>query len=300
MLGHMDTVPGNIPVRLENGVLYGRGAVDAKGPLAAFVCAAARVAATGSKTRPIIVVGAVEEESATSRGARAVIDRYQPCACIIGEPSGSQAVTIGYKGRLLVDGYVVNPLSHTAGPARSTNEIAAAFWERVRLHAAEWNQQRAGTSNFAALMPSLRSINSSQDGLEEQTRFVIGYRLPPNFDIAALRNQLQDWALEDDIQLRFSGQEVAFQSTRSTPLARAFISALRLTGVQPTFKHKTGTSDMNVVAPVWGQNIVAYGPGDSRLDHTPQEHILVAEYAHAIDVLELVLQDIAAQRETVV
>jgi len=298
MLGHMDTVPGNIPVRLEGGILYGRGAVDAKGPLAAFLCAAARVAATGSKSGPIVVIGAVEEESATSRGARAVIDRYQPSACIIGEPSSSQAVTIGYKGRLLVDGCVSSPLSHTAGPARSTNEIAVAFWERVRLHAAEWNQQHAGSSNFAALMPSLRSINSSQDGLEEQTHFVIGYRLPPDFDIAALRTQLQNWSLEDNVRLSFSGQEIAFQSTRSTPLARAFISAIRATGVQPTFKNKTGTSDMNVVAPVWGQNIVAYGPGDSRLDHTPQEHILVAEYAHAIDVLELVLQDIAAQRET--
>jgi LysW-gamma-L-lysine carboxypeptidase len=56
---------------------------------------------------------------------------------------------------------------------------------------------------------------------------------------------------------------------------------------------------MNVVAPIWGQNIVAYGPGDSSLDHTPNEHISVVEYTHAIDVLEFVLQDIASQRETV-
>src|SRR5260370_15821593 len=40
LLGHMDTVRGYIPVRLQDGVLYGRGAVDAKGPLAAFLCAA--------------------------------------------------------------------------------------------------------------------------------------------------------------------------------------------------------------------------------------------------------------------
>ncbi|HEX8030671.1 MAG TPA: M20/M25/M40 family metallo-hydrolase, partial [Vicinamibacterales bacterium] len=36
LLGHIDTVPGNIPVRIENGLLYGRGSVDAKGPLATF------------------------------------------------------------------------------------------------------------------------------------------------------------------------------------------------------------------------------------------------------------------------
>lgn len=55
---------------------------------------------------------------------------------------------------------------------------------------------------------------------------------------------------------------------------------------------------MNVVGPVWGQNIVAYGPGDSRLDHTPKEHIHIAEYIQAIDVLELVLRELTLQRET--
>jgi len=292
LLGHMDTVPGNIPVRLEDGVLYGRGAVDAKGPLAAFICATARVAYSKEVERPIVVIGAVEEEAATSRGARFAVRQYQPYACIIGEPSGSQAVTIGYKGRLLVDGYCSRSLSHAAGPLQSSNEIAAAFWERVRRHASEWNEQYAGNSAFASLQSSLRSINSGQDGLEEWTRFTIGYRLPPDYDIAALRSQLECWAHEADIYISFSGEEVAHQSTRTTPLARAFIANLRATGVKPTFKNKTGTSDMNVVGPVWGHNIVAYGPGDSRLDHTPQEHIRIAEYTDAIDVLELVLREL--------
>jgi predicted acetylornithine/succinylornithine family transaminase/N-acetyl-ornithine/N-acetyl-lysine deacetylase len=290
LLGHMDTVPGNIPVRLEDGVLYGRGAVDAKGPLASFICATARVARSKEIVRPIIVIGAVEEEAATSRGARFAVQQYQPYACIIGEPSGSQAVTIGYKGRLLVNGYYSRSLSHTAGPLQSSNEIAAGFWECIRRHASEWNEQHAGNSAFASLQPSLRSINSGQDGLEEWTRFTIGYRLPPNYDLAALRSQLEHWAHKEGIHISFSGEEVAYQSTRTTPLARAFIAALRSTGAQPTFKNKTGTSDMNVVGPVWGQNIVAYGPGDSCLDHTPQEHIRIAEYIHAIDVLELVLR----------
>jgi acetylornithine deacetylase/succinyl-diaminopimelate desuccinylase-like protein len=104
--------------------------------------------------------------------------------------------------------------------------------------------------------------------------------------------------LEDDIHLIFSGEEVAYQTTRAIPLARAFTAAIRSTNKQPTFKYKTGTSDMNVVGPVWGSNIVAYGPGDSRLDHTPQEHVQLAEYSHSIDVLEAVLRTIALQGET--
>src|SRR5689334_9540169 len=103
LLGHMDTVPGYIRVRREDGRLYGRGAVDAKGPLAAFIAATLRLASSDApRSRPVIIVGAVEEEAATSRGARAVLERWRPAYTIIGEPSSAEAVTLGYKGRLLV------------------------------------------------------------------------------------------------------------------------------------------------------------------------------------------------------
>ncbi len=302
LLGHMDTVQGNIPVELQDGVLYGRGAVDAKGPLAAFLCATARLARlerSSSLKHTVIVIGAVEEESATSRGARAVVERFQPSACIIGEPSGSQSVTIGYKGRLLVEYCITRPIRHSAVPGQNSSEVAIAFWNRVCQHAAAWNEQHAANSTFSALMSSLRSINSDQDGLEEQTRLFIGYRLPPDYDIADLRALLEHWAFEDGAQLSFSGEEVAFQTTRTTPLSKAFITAIRTVGGQPSFKLKTGTSDMNVVGPIWGQNVLAYGPGDSRLDHTPQEHIHINEYLQAIDVLELVLRELVLQKETV-
>ena len=68
LLGHMDTVPGAIPVRVEGGALYGRGSVDAKGPLATFIAATADVGALPGKR--IVVVGATEEEAASSKGAR--------------------------------------------------------------------------------------------------------------------------------------------------------------------------------------------------------------------------------------
>ncbi len=291
----------DIAVRLQDGVLHGRGAVDAKGPLAVFLCAAgrlARFARADSLQRPIGVIGAVEEESASARGARAVVERYRPFASIIGEPSGSQAVTIGYKGRLLVEYRVSRPLHHSAGSQQNGNEVAVTFWNRVCQHAAAWNEQYATNSTFAALMPSLRNICSDQDGLEEQAQLRVGYRLPPGYDSAALRTQLEQWACEDEAQINFSGEEAAFQTQHTTPLARTFVTAIRATGRQPAFKHKTGTSDMNVVGPAWGQNIVAYGPGDSRLDHTPHERIHVADYMHAIDVLELVLKELTLQRET--
>ena len=57
-----------------------------------------------------------------------------------------------------------------------------------------------------------------------------------------------------------------------------FLRAIRGEGGIPRFTLKLGTSDMTVVGPVWGCPIVAYGPGDASLDHTPEERIVLDDY----------------------
>ena len=68
------------------------------------------------------------------------------------------------------------------------------------------------------------------------------------------------------------------------------LRAIRAEGGRPRFKLKTGTADMNIVGLAWGCPIVAYGPGDSSLDHTPDEHIEIDEYLRGIDVLTRALE----------
>jgi LysW-gamma-L-lysine carboxypeptidase len=68
------------------------------------------------------------------------------------------------------------------------------------------------------------------------------------------------------------------------------LQTIRAAEGEPRFVVKTGTADMNVVAPHWPSTpIVAYGPGDSSFDHTPDEHIDLNEYLRAIEVLQTVL-----------
>ncbi|HKP30641.1 MAG TPA: M20/M25/M40 family metallo-hydrolase, partial [Gemmatimonadales bacterium] len=75
-------------------------------------------------------------------------------------------------------------------------------------------------------------------------------------------------------------------ASKETPLVAAFLRAIRAEGGQPRFVTKTGTADLNVVGPVWPTVPMAvYGPGDSALDHTPDEHVEIAEYERAIRVL---------------
>jgi [amino group carrier protein]-lysine/ornithine hydrolase len=287
LLGHIDTVPGFIEVRREdNGGdsrLFGRGTVDAKGPLAAFAAAAARVGEQAEKR--IVVVGAVEEEAATSKGARFLLDRLTPGAVIIGEPSRWDRLTVAYKGRLLVDYRLSRPIGHTAGPDSGVCEEAFAFWAAVQTYAAEHNRGRDRI--FDQLSPSLRTMHAEDDGFRETATLTVGFRLPEQIDVSALQAVLA--SLSRDAEVTFRGREPAYRAAKNTPLARAFIHSIEAEGARAQFKVKSGTSDMNVVGPVWNCPILAYGPGDSALDHTPHEHIDLGEYHRAIAVLARVL-----------
>lgn len=292
LLGHMDTVPGGPPVERRDGRLYGRGAVDAKGPLAAFALAAGRLVGRVPEGWQLVVVGAVEEEAATSRGARHAASVYAPAFCIIGEPSGWDAVTLGYKGRVLCEFHLAQPMAHTAGPGQAVAEFAVDFWNSVVAYAGERNTGRAGA--FDQLLPSLRQINTTVEGDSDCVSALLGFRLPPDLVPAQLEADLQALPRHPDATLTFRGHEATYVADRNTPLARAFLRAIRAGGGRPRFKLKTGTSDMNVVGPVWQCPVLAYGPGDSALDHTPNEHVDVDEFLRAIDVLEIALRELMA------
>jgi len=293
MLGHMDTVDGVVPVRYENGALYGRGTVDAKGPLCAFILAASRLVSHGHPLNgwQIIVVGATEEEAATSKGARYAATKYTPEMCIIGEPSGANSVTLGYKGRLLTEAHFEQPSRHTAAPGPSTAEQAIRLWNWLDGFAGAYNTGKPKV--FDHIMPALRSIRSGDDGLHEWCDMVIGLRLPEEQSPGQMQHAIETRCATapDGLtpRLVFSGHEIAWRSSRDTLLARAFIDSIRVHGARPALKLKTGTADLNVVGPIWGCPIVAYGPGDSSLDHTPDEHIAIAEFERSVDVLENVI-----------
>lgn len=334
LLGHIDTVPGQIPVRVEESEkgprLFGRGSVDAKGPLATFTAAVGRLGSTWAHDHDlrIVVAGAVEEEAATSKGARFIVTRFDgadepiPAACIIGEPSGWQRVTLGYKGRLLVEVEAAQPMAHTAGPEQGVATVAVHFWNWLAAYADDFNRDRERT--FDQLQPSLRGLHTwSDDDMQDRVWARAGIRLPLGFAIDPFVAALLDWArncagaeeppaipssvepgesytipirgAQISMDLHLLGHEPAWRSDRNNALVRAFLAGIRSqSDERPGFVVKTGTSDMNVVGPAWGCPIVAYGPGDSALDHTPHEHILLDDYWQAILVLEQTLRHLGS------
>lgn len=294
LLGHIDTVPGDIPVRIEPapapGVLHGRGTVDAKGPLCAFVAAVA-----GLELPPgvrVTVVGAVEEECATSRGARHFARTTPtPHACIIGEPSGAHGVTLGYKGRLNARVYTRCESSHSAGPAPTAPELLADWWHAARTLASR--ESHNAPRVFDQVQARLRAMNSSTDGSHDHAEVLVSFRLPPAMTPEAWETRLRSLPESASVHIACDGHEAAHVSDRSDLVVRAISSAIRAEGHTPAPKLKTGTADMNVVAPIWRCPIAAFGPGDSALDHTPHEHILLSEYLAAIRVLKRALTTLA-------
>ncbi len=280
LLGHIDTVPGNVPVRVADGRLYGRGAVDAKGPLATFVLAAARLAQQRVPGR-VVIVGCVEEEAPSSKGAHGMVGRYAPDNCIVGEPSGWDRVTLGYKGSLRVRCDITVPCGHSAHDRQTAAERMTTWWQQLQTHARTFNNGR--TRMFDQLQPTLLQLNSGSDGLHEWACAEISVRLPPGLEPRALLSSLQEW--DSHIGIAVLGATPAFESERHVLPSRALSRALRLQGIQPRLAVKTGTADMNIVGPAWGCATVAYGPGDAALDHTPDEHIVLDEYLKAIRVL---------------
>lgn len=283
LLGHIDTVPGTIPVRIDDGVLHGRGSVDAKGPLATFACAALEAARRNASVR-ITVVGAVGEEHIGSVGARQVATWPTPDLCIIGEPSGWDAVCLGYRGSITATYRVRQESRHTAGPGEASAEKVIAFWNAL---VSECDRRNEGRTGFAALAPAIRDMGTSHDGLADEAWLHIGLRLPPDADVPGLTEFMNAAAVDGAFEIH--GIQEGVRSTKQIPLVPPFLRAIRVQGGSPRFTVKLGTSDMTIVGPVWQCPILAYGPGDASLDHTPEERIELAEYLKAVQVLTEVL-----------
>jgi LysW-gamma-L-lysine carboxypeptidase len=285
LLGHIDTVPGHIPVRIEDGVLWGRGAVDAKGPLCTFVAGA--TAAAPFLNAAVTVVGAVGEERLGSPGAKAVALWEAPDFCVIGEPSGWDAVCLGYRGTFGFHYRLSQPSRHSAGPGESAGEQAIGFWNALTAELDAMNAASEATTGFTTIAPALREMRAGNDGMRDEAVFSIGLRLPPGIDTEALQSRIH--AMAGSAEIEVSGVQEGFRSPKKTPLGPPFLRAIRAAGGTPRFTLKLGTSDMTIVGPAWNCPMVTYGPGDAALDHTPEERIDLDDYGRAIRVLRDVL-----------
>ncbi|MBS3760548.1 MAG: [LysW]-lysine hydrolase [Halodesulfurarchaeum sp.] len=271
LTSHMDTVPGEIPVRVEDGVLWGRGSVDAKGPLTAMAVAAVNAG--------VSFVGVAEEET-TSAGARYLVeDRESPEAVINGEPSGWDAITMGYRGLLSGEFSVQTEVGHTSRPEPNAIQQAISWWDRVE---AAFDGETDSIFEQVTPKPVEMRGGTTPDGFDFEAWIDAQFRIPPAKGVAEVKSTLE--AIEPGDLEWTDAIEPVMERPRND-VASALRRGIRHLDGDPAHLRKTGTSDMNIYAQAWNVPMATYGPGDSSLDHTPDEHLDLVEFDRSIEVL---------------
>ncbi|MFY9716571.1 MAG: M20/M25/M40 family metallo-hydrolase [Thermoplasmata archaeon] len=274
-LGHIDTVEGDRPVRRRRGRIYGRGSVDAKGPLVAALLAGRRFAGHGT----LRIVAAVGEET-DSRGTRYLLRGRRPDAVIAGEPSGWDGLTIGYKGVFRFTATFRGRRSHYSGPTPTAADVAMEWVGALRA----WASAHQGASMFRSPTAKVIAWSTGPPGDAEHATVTIDVRLPPGISLQAVRAALPREPGRPTLRVIARCEPVELPATNA--VASALVAAIRAQGARPTVWRKGGTSDLNLAVAAWSVPGAAYGPGDSRLDHTSRESLSVADLGRSIAVLE--------------
>ena len=293
LCGHVDTVEGYIPVRVENNKLYGRGAVDAKASLAAMIIVASTLVKESFPGK-ILVVGVVDEEGSGKGIKHLIKEGISPDYAIFGEPSGVGKIIFGYKGILNLKITCETPSGHSASPWLFDNAIEKAMelWRQIRrLHLPE-EKLRSHFYSITSCLIKIEGGNTSSSMVPSKCDIHVQLRIPPQLTPQRVsdevKKRIQRYKATNpkvSVKVEIEGQDYAFEADRRSLIVRALSWAIRKTTHNyASLKRKTGTGDMNVLGNAMKIPVVTYGPGDSRLDHTPNEHVDIQEYLDSIQV----------------
>jgi [amino group carrier protein]-lysine/ornithine hydrolase len=300
LCGHMDTVAGHLPLRIEEGKIFARGAVDAKGPLAAMIMAAVEaVKVLGFRGK--ILVAAVVEEEATSRGVRHLITQgIKADYAVFGEPSGVENVTIGYKGQIQLKIVCKTETGHASTPWLYDNALEKVYelWEQIK-NASSYPSLDPSASPYNAVTACLVKVMGGRatSVVPFEVEVNLDIRVPIQFSTTQVFEQITKiitkyQAANPKVSVKASVLDTVepFEVNKASPIVHVLASSVRKVLNKPaTLLHKTGTGDMNILGKAMNLPIVTYGPGDSHLDHTVEEHIEVNEYLQSIQVYKEML-----------
>jgi len=266
LLGHIDTVPYLWKVHNDENGISGRGVVDAKGCFVNFVHMLEDVEVP--KNCSLIVIGAVEEEVSSSKGAYFIRDNYKADAVIIGEPSGEDNLTLGYYGLFKLKITVSKLQEHT-----TAKDSIGVVDQLIKIT----NDIRKNVENIdSKCLSSLINVKyMNEDGVMTAIG-ILNFRMSPDAgkDYASKINL--NYGKNADIQILRATP--GFENRRNCNLVKAFVRGFNKDGKRIHYLKKRGTSDMNTLATKWFDTpMVAYGPGDSSLDHTDKEYLLTDE-----------------------
>jgi acetylornithine deacetylase len=295
--GHTDTVGVSgmsdpfTPVE-RDGRLYGRGAQDMKGGVAAMIAAATSIATRGGLTAGRVVVACVVDEEHSSIGADALVKSWRADAAIVTEPTDLE-IAVGHKGFAWVDIVVEGKAAHGSRPADGQDAILRLGRVLSRLEGLDRALQarpphpRVGTGSLhASIIEGGRELSSYPDRATLQMERRL---LPSEPESAALDEvrEILDTLKREDSTFRGSATAVfsrpAYEIAEDHQLPHLVAAALARVGGSPRLTGASFWTDAAVLGHA-GIPSVLFGPGGAGL-HSTEEYVNLADVTRCRDTL---------------
>ncbi len=309
LLGHTDVVPPG-PVadwtsdpfvpEIRDGVLYGRGAADMKGSVAAFVIAAERfVAAHPDHPGRLALLLTSDEEGDAIDGVRRVTELFRERGervdwCITGEPSSTarlgDLLRVGRRGSLTATLDVHGIQGHVAYPDKARNPVHQALPALAALAARRWDE---GFETFPPTSLQISNISAgtgASNVIPGALQVVFNLRYNPSWDAARLEQEceqvLREHGLDYAIHWHRSGEPFF---TPEGPLRQAAREVLTdINGEPPEESTGGGTSDARFIATL-GTQCIEVGPVNASI-HQVDENVAVADLEALPDLYQALVE----------
>lgn len=286
--GHIDTVPvaenpPNLPTRLDQGVLWGRGTVDMKGGVAVQLALAAELTAP---SRDLTWVFYDHEEVDASLNGLGRIARHQPQwlvadFAVLCEPSNA-GIEGGCNGTLRAEVEVTGIAAHSArawtgrnaihGTAEVLNRLAAYTPAEVEVDGLVYRE---------GMNAVLISGGIATNVIPDSTVVTVNYRFAPSRSVEEAEAHVRE--LFDGFTVRITDSAAGARPGLDAPIAADFAAAvLAVTGGAPAPKY--GWTDVARFSAL-GTPAVNFGPGDPLLAHKDDEHLPVEQLDQCRDAL---------------
>jgi LysW-gamma-L-lysine carboxypeptidase len=288
LCGHMDTVPGRLPVRRTRTHVFGRGASDAKAALCALLVAGSRASDCGVK---VTFAGATREET-DSLGVHTIVRNGRGFDyAVFGEPSGAGRIALGYRGRVGMRVTLTTKGGHAGAPWANGSAFDGFLLLLSKLKEFESSVSVVGDRfRSISVSPTVIRAGAHHNVIPATCDATFDVRLPPGVPareaVASLRRAAADIGDGVKVKVAFDEASDAYEAPRDSVLVRAFQRAIILRmKTRPIFTRKTGTGDMNYFAARTRSTCVTYGPGQPETSHSDGESVQIRDYLDSIDVL---------------
>jgi putative selenium metabolism hydrolase len=311
---HMDVVDVGDPARwshppyegvIEGGVLYGRGACDMKGGLAAMVYAVGALLDAGVELAgDLYLVAVVQEEPCEGLAMQVLVEEegIHPDYVVLGEPSDLQ-VRLGHRGRIEMQVKVRGKAAHASSPGLGSNAIhnAARLIFGIELLA-----PRLATDPFLGqgtiAVTEIESQAASRNAVPDSCVFYIDRRLTlgetERKALAEVQNIIKTEEIDAEVDVTeyratsYAGYQCQFRNAfpawampQDHPLVQATVRCVRETlGYRPRLGRWSFSTDGTYTAGVANIPTVGFGPGEERYAHTQDEQIRLNDVVDAARV----------------